>query len=40
LPWRGGETQFVEQLLLGQTVGDDRENIAVHKSVVTRQFAG
>ena len=40
LPRRGRQTELVEQLLLRQTVGDDREHVAVNEGVMTRQLAG
>ena len=38
LPRRGGELQLIKQLFLRQTVGNDREHIAVNKRRVARQF--
>ena len=40
LPRRGGERQLIEQLLLRQTVGDNREDVAVNERGMTRQLAG
>jgi hypothetical protein len=34
------QAEFVEQLLLRQAVGNNREHIAVHKRRMTRQLAG
>ena len=40
LPRRGSELQLIEQLLLRQTVGDNRKNVAVDEGGMTRQLAG
>ncbi len=40
LPRRGRKTELIEKLFLRETVGDDREYVAVHKGVMARQFAG
>ena len=40
LPRRGREAELVEQLLLRQAVGNDREHVAVNEGVMTRQLAG
>ncbi len=40
LPRCGREIELIEQLFLGETVGDKRENIAVNERVVARQLAG
>ena len=40
LPRRGRQSELVEQLFLRQTVSNDWEHVAVHKSVMARQFTG
>ncbi len=40
LPRSGGEVQIIEQLFLRQTVGNDREDVAVNEGIMARQLPG